>query len=72
MTAALIMCGRPEAPWRLWFQIDTVQIAIERQVEIQSRLLAVRNHIQTRCQLILHRNGYGIFLQFRTIGRFSA
>ena len=67
MLAALIVRGRAEAARLRGFKFNAGQEAIERQVEIQPRLLAICDDIESGCDLIMNRRDDGIVLQFLAI-----
>src|SRR5262245_28597694 len=64
----LIMPGRAEASRRGLLQFYAFQKAVERQVEIEPRLLAVRDHVQSGGNLIVDRRDHGVLLQLGSIG----
>ena len=68
VTAALIVGRRAEAARQGLLQFYAFQKAVERQVEIEPRLFAVRDHIQSGGDLIVNRRDHGVFLQFGAIG----
>src|SRR5262249_7350403 len=64
---ALIVRGRPETARQSLFQFDAFQKAVERQVEIEPRLLAISDHVQTGGDLIVNRRDHGVFLKLSAI-----
>src|SRR5882724_6537794 len=67
MPTPLIMRRRPKPPRRSLLQLDSIDVAVERQIEIQSRLLAVRDHIQPGSDLIVHGRDHRIFLKLSKV-----
>jgi len=63
----LVMRGGAEPPRRVRFQFDAFQIAVEREIEVQSGLLTVSDDVQSGLNLIVNRSGYGIVLEFCAI-----
>ncbi len=49
---ALVVGRRPEAAARLVVELEPVQEGVEGEVEVEPRLLAVRDHVDTRAQLV--------------------
>jgi len=60
--ATLVMGGRAKAPRARRLQGNPLEKAVERQVEIEPRLLAVGDDIQAGGQLILNRHHGGVLL----------
>lgn len=67
--APLVVCWRSPPAGRRVFQGQALEVAIERQVEIQPRLFAVGDDIQAGSQLILDSGGNRIILQFPQVVR---
>jgi hypothetical protein len=63
------MGRRPEPPGRMTLQINPLEVAIERQVEVQPRLLAVRDNVQPRRHLVVHRGDDRIVLRLDNVVR---
>ena len=58
--AALIVAGRPEPALRRGLRRNARQKAVERQIEIEPRLLAVSDDGQSSSELIAHRHSHRI------------
>ena len=69
MLATLIMRGRSKASRTGWFKRDALDEAVEAQIEVKPRLLAIRDDIQPGGDLILNRHLRRIVLHFRDVGR---
>ena len=54
MPAALVVCRRAETPGRCLLDLDAVEVAVEREVEVEARLLAVGDHVEARGDLVVH------------------
>jgi len=67
MPAPLIVRRRSEVSRWSRFEIDPFEKPIKGEIEIQTRLLAVSDDIQTRRYLIAHRRSDGIVLKFTYI-----
>lgn len=67
MLAALIVGGWAKAARLRVFEFDARQEAVKRQVEIEPRLLAVGDDVESRRDLIVQRRDDGIVLQFAAI-----
>ena len=48
MAATLIVRRRTEAAWRIAFELDAGEEPVERQVEVESGLLAVGDDVEAR------------------------
>ena len=64
--AALIVPGRAETASQGLPQFYAFQKAVKRQIEIEPRLLAVCDHVQSGGDLIVDRRG--VFLQLGAVG----
>jgi hypothetical protein len=67
MFSALIVSGRSESAQRRAFQFDALEISVEGEIEIEARLLAIRDHIQAIGHLVVNGGDDGIFLKFRAV-----
>ena len=67
MPSPLIVRRRPKPAPRLRAALDAFQKSVERQIEIQSRLLAIGDHIQTGIDLIVNCRRDCIVLCLRDI-----
>ncbi len=67
MLAALIVSRRPEPPCGRAFHLETVEMAVERQIEIEPRLLAVSHDVQACGHLVVHGGHHGVVLQLGAI-----
>ncbi len=67
MSAALIVRRRAKPPPRRCFRRDPFEKAVERQIEIQPRLLAVSDHIQPRRKLIVDRRDDRVVLHLGNV-----
>jgi len=68
MFSTLIVSGRSEAPQGGAFEFDALEISVEGKVEIETRLFAVRDDIETRGHLVMDGGDDRIFLKFSAIG----
>ena len=66
--AALIVPGRAETASQGLPQFYAFQKAVKRQIEIEPRLLAVCDHVQSGGDLIVDRRDHGVFLQLGAVG----
>src|SRR5215510_6977570 len=64
---ALVVPGRAEATRQGLLQLYAFQKPIERQVEIEPRLLAVCDYVQPGGDLVVNRRDHGVFLQLGAI-----
>ena len=69
VAAALVVGRRTEAPRRRALQLDAGEEAVERQVEVEARLLAVGDHVEPGSDLVVDRRDDGIVLQLGAVGR---
>jgi hypothetical protein len=67
--AALVVRGRSEPSRRFRFQFDPFKETVEREIEIQAGLLAVSNHVQAGCDLIVKRRNDSVILQLGAVCR---
>ena len=67
--ASLVMGGRTKPARRRTLEFNAFEISVERQVKIEPRLFAIRDHIQAGRQLIVYRCDYGVILKFRAVSR---
>jgi hypothetical protein len=67
MASSLVMRRRSKAPRAVTLKLDARQKTIETQVEVQTGLLAIRDHIKPCCDLIRNGNANGIVLDFRDV-----
>jgi hypothetical protein len=67
MPSTLIVGWGSEPAEGLTLQIQALQETVKRQVEIQAGLLAIRDHIQPRVNLIPNRYRHRIVYQLRPI-----
>ena len=68
MPTTLVVRGWTEATWRFRLQIDSLQVAVKGQIEIETRLLTVGQHIQAGRMLIMDSSDNGVTLCFSDIG----
>src|SRR5687768_9372558 len=68
MFAALIMRRRPEFSRRRRLEFYPLDVAVEREIKIQPRLLAIRNDVEARSNLIVDRRDHGVILNLTHIG----
>ena len=66
--AALVVGGRAKLPRRRRLQLEALDVTVERQIEIEPRLLAIRDDVEPRLDLIVHRRDHGIVLDLAHIG----
>jgi hypothetical protein len=66
--ASLVVRWWTESSRRRWLQREPIEIAIKREIEIQSRLLAIGNDIQPGGNLVVNCGNDRILLKFVTIG----
>jgi len=66
--AALVVCGRAEAPRRGAFQLDAFEVAVEGEVEIEARLFAVGDDVEACAHLVVDGRDDGVFLHFGDVG----
>jgi hypothetical protein len=69
MPTTLVVRWWPESPRRLRLPFDSAERAVKRQVEVQPRLLAVCDNVQSRGDLIMNGRDHCIFLHFGNIRR---
>ena len=62
MLAALIVRRRTPAARRRRFEIDSVEVAVEREIEIEPALLAVGDHVESGGDLVADRGDRRVFL----------
>ena len=62
MLAALIVRRRAEVARRRRFHFNALKMAVEGKIEIQPRLLAVGDHVQTRRRLVMQCGDHGVIL----------
>ncbi len=62
IVAALVVGGGAEAPRRRACQFDAIEIAVERQIEIQPGLFAVGDDIQACAGLVVNRGDHRVLL----------
>ena len=55
MAAALVVRRRPVAPGRCRLEVDALDIAVERQIEVEASLLAIGDHVEPGAQLVAER-----------------
>ena len=65
---ALIVGGRPETARRRALQLDALEESVERQVEIEPRLLAVGDDVEPGGELIVERAHHRVVLRFGDVG----
>ena len=69
---ALVVRRGAEATRRCPLQLDAVEVAVERQVEVEPRLLAVGDHVEAGADLVVDGGDDGVVLQLGAIGRAEA
>ena len=69
VTAALVVGRRSEAPWWRALQLDAGEEAVEGEVEVEARLLAVGDHVEAGGDLVVDRGGDGVVLQLGAVSR---
>src|SRR5438876_12407058 len=62
------MRGRPELPSGRGFEIDPFEESVERQIEVQSGLFSIGDHVESRLDLVLDGNCDGVFNQLFHVG----
>ena len=67
MLSALIVRRRAKAPRRRGLELDTLDVAVKRKIKIQPRLLAIRDDIEPRSELIIYRADHRIILNLRDV-----
>jgi hypothetical protein len=67
MPSPLVVRWRTETTWTVALKLNARQKAIEAKVEVQTGLLAIRNDIQSRGDLISNGDANGIVLHFRDV-----
>src|SRR4051794_14520964 len=66
--AALVVGGRAESPRRGGLEFNAFDEAIEREVEVEPRLLAVGDDVETGHHLVGDGDGRGVFLELGEVG----
>ena len=66
--SALVVGGRAEAPRRGGFEFDALDVAIEREVEIEAGLFAIGDDIEAGGELVVERGDDGIVLDLGAVG----
>ena len=67
--ATLVVGGRTESPWGRGFELDALDVAVKREIEIEAGLLAIGDDIQPCGQLVVKRGDDGIVLNLCAVGR---
>ena len=67
--AALVVRRRPEAPRGRVLELDPFEVAVEREVEVEPRLLAVGDHVEPGGDLVVHGRDHGVLLQLGDVVR---
>ena len=67
MFAALIVRRRAEAAWRRAFELQAFKESVERKIEIEARLFAIRDYVEAGGDLIVNRRDDGVLLHLRDI-----
>ena len=62
VTRALVVRGRPEQPRRRAL-LDPFEAAVEAEVEVEPRLLAVRDGVEPGGDLVVHGRDHGVLLE---------
>src|SRR5690606_24793677 len=62
MLAALVVGGRPEFTRGVRFKLDALDVAVEREIEIEPRLLAIGDDIEAGTHLIMDGGDHGVVL----------
>ena len=60
VAAALVVRGRAPAAARLVLQLDPLEERVEREVEVEARLLAVGDHVEAGAHLVADRGRDGV------------
>ena len=66
--AALVVGRRAEASPRRALKVDALEEAVKRQVEVEPRLFAVGDHVESGGVLVVHRCGHGVVDHFIAVG----
>ena len=64
MSAALIMSGRSEPALRRGLEFDAFQKSVKREIEIEPRLFAIGDDVESGLQLVVNRGEDGVVVEF--------